>query len=550
MNTFTIYVIFISTLIHSPFEPGIMSEIGEPSVENINQISVRELSKSIQRCEGYYSFLIGAGSSKQAGIPTSSELIWRWKSQRYHEEFQDVDEISDAEITEWSREIEEKEMAESKNEYGFWFEKQHTTRGERRKFVREMVKDKDPTFGHIVLASMMKDGIIPVTLTTNFDDLLYDAFYLFLEEKPLLIDHNAIAPEYQVTQERPSIIKLHGDYLYDNLKNTTSETSELEKNMQNAFSRTLSEYGMVVVGYGGEDRSIMNFLNSEEIEIPDYGLFWCGLDISNLSEDAIELLQEPNTFFVEIDGFESLLSTLYSDISNIDIPMPHEINRRAQQREQKLLNRVTETEGTESLEYRMQAQAYSSQGDYESAIGIYTSFIEQRSNEDDIEGDPRLHTAYSQRAMNYARNGQYQEAIDDYQKAISIGPDLGDYLNIAEVYLLNEKPEKVLEYVNRIPEEASEEREVISAMLKACAKILLEENHEKELHIIKQSKAEEVPVMWEFSTLLERLDYLGYDDEKVQEIRDLIDMVKPMADNTPERSTLSDFADFTPAEVR
>lgn len=72
---------------------------------------------------------------------------------------------------------------------------------------------------------MMNEGYVPNALTPNFDDLLFDAFYLFFEDKPHLVDHQAIAPEFKLTRESPTIIKLHGDYLYDNLQTQTPRSN-------------------------------------------------------------------------------------------------------------------------------------------------------------------------------------------------------------------------------------------------------------------------------------------------------------------------------------
>lgn len=234
---------------------------------DINRASVSQLVQAVAEVKKY-AFLIGAGTSrpKPAEIPTGGELIDIWREECY--ELVNPDE----EVDEWIA-TKEKTIADDQTEYGFWFEERHPTRGQRRKRIQELVEDAEPTLGHILLATMMNEGYVPNGLTLNFDDLLFDAFYLFLEDKPHLVDHQAIAPEFKLTRERPAIIKLHGDYLYDNLQNTAEETKALEPAMEDVLQQTVTEYGLVVIGYSGTDDSIMDPLL--ETDLSEYGVYWC-----------------------------------------------------------------------------------------------------------------------------------------------------------------------------------------------------------------------------------------------------------------------------------
>lgn len=142
---------------------------------DINRASVSQLVQAVAEAKRY-AFLIGAGTSrpKPAEIPTGGELTDIWRKECY--ELVEPDE----EVDEWIA-TKEETMADDQTEYGFWFEERHPTRGQRRKRIQELVEDAEPTLGHILLATMMNEGYVPNVLTPNFDDLLFDAFYLFLE---------------------------------------------------------------------------------------------------------------------------------------------------------------------------------------------------------------------------------------------------------------------------------------------------------------------------------------------------------------------------------
>lgn len=493
----------------------------------IQCVSTTDLANSLNRCRGHYGFLIGAGTSKTAGIPTSGELVKKWKKERFKREHPEavVDKSDWDDIKEWAEEIESEVMRDNEHDYGFWFEKEHTTRGERRQFIRKLVRDKEPTFGHIILASMMKDDIIPLTLTTNFDDLLYDAFYLFLEEKPLMIGHDAIAPEFQLTRNRPTIIKLHGDYLYDNLKNTNSETEQLEDNIRKALSRSLDEYGLIVVGYGGTDESIMEVIKAEDI--PDYGLFWCTLDKSGLSDGVRDLLSKPNAFLVEIEGFEQLMGELFNKIEDISVPMPHEINSRAKEREQMLIEKVADSEGQRDLELFMSAQNYSQDGEYDTAISILSDLIERIQDSDSDSNELSLDKLYDSRGLAYTRKGEYKNAYDDYTKLIESDSPEASYLNRAEVSLLNTEPNKALDDIEQAKKKGAHEYNVPAMLfLEAVANIIKDNSYEEYKNRFKEELSKPIRIYWEFETMWKRLEDIQVDQNKRDEIKELISEVQ------------------------
>jgi hypothetical protein len=51
----------------------------------IEEATVQDVVRALRDCKGHYSFLIGAGTSKPAGIPSGGDLIREWKQERYIE---------------------------------------------------------------------------------------------------------------------------------------------------------------------------------------------------------------------------------------------------------------------------------------------------------------------------------------------------------------------------------------------------------------------------------------------------------------------------------
>ena len=102
--------------------------------------------------------------------------------------------------------------------------------------------------------------------------------------------------------------------MYDNIKNTVRETEVLEKNMREKFMQFAKEYGLIVIGYGGNDRSIMDILEtmvrSEENYFP-HGIYWCLRDENAVNKKVQKLLRRENTFWVKIVGFDDFMAVLH-----------------------------------------------------------------------------------------------------------------------------------------------------------------------------------------------------------------------------------------------
>jgi len=117
----------------------------------IREVTVPQLIKAVEETR-HYAFLVGAGTSRPdpAGIPTAGELVDRWREECHERADTDLD------LDDWV-ESEETDINGAQR-YGFWFEKRHPSRGQRREHVRDLVEGAEPTPYHIILASLMSRG--------------------------------------------------------------------------------------------------------------------------------------------------------------------------------------------------------------------------------------------------------------------------------------------------------------------------------------------------------------------------------------------------------
>ncbi len=251
-----------------------------------------------------FALLIGAGASVSSGVKTASQMIVEWRRQLYEQS------KSSEPFEEW---LQKQDWHEDEEEYSILFEKVCDQRSQRRIYIEECVKDAKPSWGYIYLANIIAHNCFNVIFTPNFDDLLNEACFLYADLRPIVCAHDSAVADIRVTSARPKIIKLHGDFLYDSIKNTVRETEALENNMRDKFMQFAREYGLVVVGYGGNDRSIMDTLEMvlrSEGHFPN-GLYWCRRKEDKASKKLVRLMRRENTYWVEIEGFDEFMAELH-----------------------------------------------------------------------------------------------------------------------------------------------------------------------------------------------------------------------------------------------
>lgn len=254
-----------------------------------------------------YTVLLGAGCSISSSVRSATELTKEWRG----EICKDITEIE-----EQRTHLKQKcgEWYDPNREYSSLFEKKYDLQRQRRMFVEKEVSGKTPSLGYAYLTSLVHQNYFNTIFTTNFDDLVNEAFYLYSDQRPIVCAHDSSINSITVTSKRPKIIKLHGDYLFDDLKSTARETESLEQNMKAKFSEFAKNYGLIVVGYAGGDRSIMDVISTllKNDEYFKGGIYWCLRSESEVSEDLRKLMWKEKVYFVEIEGFDELFSELHS----------------------------------------------------------------------------------------------------------------------------------------------------------------------------------------------------------------------------------------------
>ena len=264
-----------------------------------------------------YTMLIGAGCSITSGVKSAGTIIDDWKR-----EISESNNISYEKIDEY---LQKQSWYDERYAYSCLFEKQYDQQSQRRAFIERIVSDKAPSIGYAYLVKLIENCYVNTVFTTNFDDLLNEAFYRFASNciRPIVCAHDSAISSITVTSKRPKIIKLHGDYLFENIKNTTRETESLDVNMHNKFMEFAKDFGLVVIGYSGTDRSIMDIL-TQLIKDDEYfknGIYWCVRKGDSISDELARLLWKDRVYTVEIDGFDELMAELNDRLNEGRLPI-------------------------------------------------------------------------------------------------------------------------------------------------------------------------------------------------------------------------------------
>ena len=284
---------------------------------SIKKRSVKDLADYIKIKSGIspnYALFLGAGASVTSGIRTGYELVQEWREEIYtrlsEKEYSEPEEAK-----QWLS-TNHPDWYDQNNEYSSLFEKKFDLPSQRRRFVELQVDKKLPSIGYAYLVELFELKFFDTVFTTNFDDLINEAFYQFSSERPLLCAHDSSVKGVSITSSRPKIIKLHGDYLFDNIKSSLRETESLENNTREKLLEFAKEYGLIFVGYAGNDTSIMDTVKYL-LKDNDYlrnGIYWCRKKGDAISSELFKLFNHEKVYWVEIDGFDEFMAELLQQL--------------------------------------------------------------------------------------------------------------------------------------------------------------------------------------------------------------------------------------------
>jgi hypothetical protein len=281
-------------------------------------------------------WLVGAGASASAGVPTAGDLIWEFKRRLYcslervpPSAFADLlDPSMRARLQQFFDGLPGYPLRGAPEEYASYFEAAFPDERDRRRFIEDAVRGRSPSYGHLALASLLRAGMAEIIWTPNFDTLIEDAVSILYRTTGALtvadLDRPQIAAEALRDARYPLLGKIHGDFRSARLKNTPEELLSQDTSLRSALVDVCRRRGLAIIGYSGRDNSVLDALEAGLDAGAGYpgGLFWFRRSGSDVPARVSRLLKGARALgikagFVEVETFDEAMGDIVEQLTSI-----------------------------------------------------------------------------------------------------------------------------------------------------------------------------------------------------------------------------------------
>jgi hypothetical protein len=283
--------------------------------DSINTAQVAEIARHIKHMRGSsatrfpVTFLVGAGFSRSAGIPTATEVVKN--DLRTHPLLRSVGPAppDTSEYAYLMGKLSSRERA--------LVLKNCISRAERGTPPRTQIN-----WAHLLLASLVAEGYVKRILTTNFDPLIVDA--LALTGQPVRAFDLSASEFFQMGVLDPgAVVYLHGQAHATLLRNTQGEMEQVRPHILTVLQEAISDTTVLIVGYSGDCDPVFAELRDRFRQFPDR-LYWVHYSHSGLppSEPVRRFLCEPRreTFLVSGLDADTFMRELVLESLQLDLP--------------------------------------------------------------------------------------------------------------------------------------------------------------------------------------------------------------------------------------
>ncbi len=383
-----------------------------------------------------YCFILGSGVSRNAGIPTGIDLSKIWVKEI-------KEKYNEKEIEILMEKLEIKDISiKSENYFDIYKLRFFPDYRNGYSYLERKMENAQPGFGHYPLARFLATTENNLVITTNFDSLIEDALFIYTGKRPIVASHESLAEYVDISTKRPIIAKLHRGLFFHPL-NKSDELKELSGQWKKVLQTVFRIFTPIVIGYGGGDRTLMEFLKDRTVELN--GIYWCYVG-AEPNDDIIKLVEDQKGYFVSIAGFDEMMLML-GNLFHYESPNQRimEVAKERAERYDKEFNEFSRkveeiTEPTEEEEVvkksledyadkekaallelikeEPSAENYYRLGNYERINENYSNAVEYYTKA--IELNPDYEVAYNCRGIAYWGLKNYKDSIKDYSKCIEL----------------------------------------------------------------------------------------------------------------------------------
>jgi hypothetical protein len=258
------------------FVPSRRFDVGARSAGRASRIvasvtldPIISLAVALAEAPGSCAVLLGAGVSVDAGVPTGWSVYRDGLRRLYRLEEQTDESHDDEAIDAWLVSTGRENIG-----YSGLLDLIAPDQAIRREILAGYFEGIEPGPSHDRLAALAAAGYVRVFLTTNFDRLLERALLARGIEPVVVSDDATLAAAPRREHADIFIVKCHGDYLQETIRNTPSELAALEPELSAEIESIVSHYGVLVLGWSGADPALAAALRGRRSR---YGVWWLSL---------------------------------------------------------------------------------------------------------------------------------------------------------------------------------------------------------------------------------------------------------------------------------
>jgi len=238
-----------------------------------------------------FAWVLGAGASKPSGIATGGELVARWLRE-LHERLDKKKQPFESWATAENLDIKGFELKNAAALYSQIYERRFRSHPEEgHAYLEDVMSNKDPSPGYSILAKTLEVQRHKVVITTNFDNLVADALAIYTDTFPFVCGHESLTGFVRSASRRPLVCKIHRDLLLGP-RNDTRSLKRLHEDWATVLRSLLAQYTPLFIGYGGNDDSLMDLLESFEPGEIKGQMIWCYYEQDEPSARIRELVAQ------------------------------------------------------------------------------------------------------------------------------------------------------------------------------------------------------------------------------------------------------------------
>ena len=159
---------------------------------------------------------------------------------------------------------------------------------------------------------LVVEGLVSVIVTTNFDRLLERAIADAGIEPVVIATPDAARGAEPFAHSDITIVKVNGDYLSPNLKNTVDELASYDADTDRVLDQVFDQYGLIVCGWSADwDTALRSALYRTRSR--RYSTYW--MHRGPLGDHAARLVAQAKVITVPIDDADSAFGALADGVT-------------------------------------------------------------------------------------------------------------------------------------------------------------------------------------------------------------------------------------------